>query len=135
MKQHSTSHPKRILITAYIGSDNLGDEAIFESLIHDLTKEHIEITAVSKNTKKTEKLGVHAVRLFSPQFFKSLKNADVVMLGGGGILQDETSIYNIPYFIIQILLAQLVRKKKRCLLQLGQVPYRALLENFSHLSL
>ena len=111
MKNNTLSPTQKVLLTAYIGSENLGDEAICESLIYDLTKEHIEITAVSKNTEKTEKLGVHAARLFSQGFFKSLKDADLVLLGGGGILQDETSIYNIPYFIIQILLAQLLRKK------------------------
>jgi len=111
MKNSLLSPTKKILLTAFIGSENIGDEAICESLIHDLTKEHIEITAVSKNTKKTEKLGVHAARLFSLQFFKCLKEADLVLLGGGGILQDQTSIYNIPYFITQVLLAQLLGKK------------------------
>jgi polysaccharide pyruvyl transferase WcaK-like protein len=111
MKNTTLSPTKKVLLTAFIGSENLGDEAICESLIHDLIEEHIEITAVSKNTEKTERLGVHAVKLCSLGFFKALTNADVVLLGGGGILQDQTSIYNIPYFIIQILLAQLLRKK------------------------
>ena len=111
MQGNKLSHTKRVLLTAFIGSENLGDEAICESLIQDLTKEHIEITAVSKNFEKTEKLGVHAVKLCSLGFIKALRNTDLVLLGGGGILQDQTSIYNIPYFISQIFLAQLLGKK------------------------
>lgn len=110
-KPNTPSHTKRALITAYIGSENIGDEAIFESLIRDLNENSIEITAVSKNVEKTEKLGVKAVKPYSLKFIKALMDSDLVLLGGGGILQDQTSIYNIPYFIIQILLAQLLRKK------------------------
>lgn len=129
MKGNALSLTKRVLLTAYIGSENLGDEAICESLIHDLTKAGIEITAVSKNTEKTEKLGVHAVRLFSLRFFKSLKKADLVLLGGGGILQDQTSIYNIPYFLLQILFAQLLRKKTM-FVAIGAGPIKGIVGKF-----
>ena len=129
MKKNPTPQPKKILITAYIGSENLGDEAIFESLIRDLKEKNIEITAASINIEKTEKLGVNAVKPYSLEFIRALKSSDLVLLGGGGILQDQTSIYNVPYFIIQVLLAQLFGKKTM-LVAVGAGPIKGIVGKF-----
>lgn len=112
--------PDRILISAFIGSENLGDEAIFKALIGQLAQKlkMPRLTVSTINPERTRSLllrqddkrlaGVEvAHRLWLPV---TILHNDVCIFGGGGIIQDQSSIFNLIYFLLQIQYAKLVRK-------------------------
>ena len=91
MEAHSVSK----LIGAppgYIGFDNFGDEAIASVLIANLKKNGAEkITVLSSNPIKTANLyGVNSEYFL--KFFKPILETDVLISGGGSLLQDVTSL-------------------------------------------
>jgi polysaccharide pyruvyl transferase WcaK-like protein len=52
---------------------------------------------------------VHSRNLLS--VIKNILRCDIFICGGGGLLQDETSIFNIPYHLWKPLIAKTFRKK------------------------
>lgn len=95
----------KILLTAYIGSDNLGDEVIAESLINKLSAlRNIEIRVLSKrhehtkNRIKHENIQIHRYSMVG--LYKHIRFADKVVIGGGGLIQDESSLLNLFYYYL-----------------------------------
>lgn len=112
---------KKLILTAFIGSNNLGDEAIFVSIISILKDfNDTELNVISINPKKTENL-LRAMCLhenlkivWTRNFIgiiKSILRSEILICGGGGLLQDKTSIYNIFYHLWKPFLAKLFGKK------------------------
>ena len=103
---------KKVVISGYYGADNFGDEAILETLINRLRKNDAKITVLSSNPEKTIKLyGVNAVKKFD--LFKVIKEillSDMLISGGGSLLQDVTSVKSLFYYLWVILIAQIFRK-------------------------
>ncbi|WP_176717298.1 polysaccharide pyruvyl transferase CsaB [Vulcanibacillus modesticaldus] len=105
---------KRVLISGYYGFDNAGDEAVLQSIIEALKKEapFIKPVVLSANPEKTAKLykveAVHRFRLID--IWKSMRQADGLISGGGSLLQDATGKLTIPYYMGIIQLAQLLGK-------------------------
>lgn len=101
----------KLLMSAFIGSNNLGDEAIFEAILANLDKQNLQVTATSVNEAKTIAKGVDTVPAKQPiALLKAIKNTDVISMGGGGIIQDQSSILNIIYYCYQLMLARLFSK-------------------------
>lgn len=105
----------KAVVAAWIGSNNLGDELIFKALLSQLDKIGISrkcVTAVSIDARRTTStFSVNAVShtdLLS--LLSALKRADILIFGGGGLLQDETSIWNLPYHLSRIWLARVLGK-------------------------
>lgn len=104
---------KRILLSGYYGFKNTGDEAILAALIAGLKRsyEKVEIIVLSANPKYTKK--IHQVKAIRRLDFKKiiweLKTADLLISGGGSLLQDVTSLKNIPYYLTIILLAKIMQ--------------------------
>ena len=73
----------------------------------------IKITALSKNPEKTKKIyGIDAVDRFSiPKLIKTLKESDILLSGGGSLLQDVTSTRSIIYYLTVIKIAKFFHKK------------------------
>ncbi len=44
-------------------------------------------------------------------FVRALRKSDCLVLGGGGIIQDESSVINITYYYLQVLVARKVLRK------------------------
>ena len=91
----------KVIICGYYGYGNIGDEATLEETVKELRRERIsDITVLSKSPKSTsKKLGVKA--LYRYNFFKikrSMKNCDIFMLGGGNLLQNQTSNRSLLYY-------------------------------------
>lgn len=92
----------RVVISGYYGFDNLGDEAILESIIMALKEadKNIEVIVLSSNPTKTEEN--HHVpsinRWNMNKIYKAIKDSDGVISGGGSLLQDITSSRNILYY-------------------------------------
>ena len=104
-----------ILISGYYGFDNIGDESILRTLVSSL-REHIpdcSLTVLSHNPASTrEKYGVEAVERMSPMaILRAVKKCDMLISGGGSLLQDVTSSKSLHYYLSIIRCAQFFRKK------------------------
>ncbi|MEF9991799.1 MAG: polysaccharide pyruvyl transferase CsaB [Peptostreptococcaceae bacterium] len=104
----------KLVISGYYGFDNLGDEAILQSIIMALKEadENIEITVLSNNPIKTQQnYKVNAINRWSiKKIYKEIKLSDGLISGGGSLLQDVTSSRSIFYYIFIIGIANLVDK-------------------------
>ncbi|AOT71713.1 polysaccharide pyruvyl transferase CsaB [Geosporobacter ferrireducens] len=106
---------KKVFIFGYYGFQNIGDEAILSAIVSTLKKEKedIQISALSYNAQYTEKLhGIHAVSRNSLRgIIQAIKEADLVISGGGSLLQDITSSRSLIYYLSIIYLAKKMGKK------------------------
>ncbi len=108
---------KRIVISGYYGFDNTGDEAVLYSIIRALKQEckglALEITVLSNQPEKTNRLyGVKAINRWAiKDVYKVIKECDLLISGGGSLLQDVTSNKTVPYYLLMIKMAQWHKKK------------------------
>ena len=104
-----------ILISGYYGFDNIGDESILRTLIMSLREKipDCSLTVLSHNPASTrEKYGVEAVERMSPgAILRAVRQCDMLISGGGSLLQDVTSSKSIHYYLFIIRLAKLLGKK------------------------
>lgn len=103
---------KHIAVSGYYGFDNFGDEAILKVLTKELNAAGYDVTVFSKNPPKTaEKLCVNSVYTFDiVNIVKTLMAADVLISGGGSLLQDVTSLKSLFYYLFVISTALFFRK-------------------------
>lgn len=105
---------KRVLISGYYGFDNSGDDAILKAIIQDIKEqdENVEIRVLSKSPSQTEEIyGVSAVDRFNPsEVIREMKNTDLLISGGGSLLQDVTSTRSLLYYLAIMKLAQICNK-------------------------
>ena len=119
----------KYLISGYIGFDNFGDEAIASVLVSNLKKNGAEkITVLSSNPEKTARLYDVDSEYFL-KFFKPILEADVLISGGGSLLQDITSLKSLIYYLTVIVIA-LVFNKKVVIFAQGFTPFRTKLGKF-----
>ena len=104
-----------ILISGYYGFDNIGDESILRTLITSLREKipDCRLTVLSHNPASTrEKYGVEAVERMSPgAILRAVRQCDMLISGGGSLLQHVTSSKSIRYYLFIIRLAKLLGKK------------------------
>lgn len=106
---------KKIIMSGYFGFSNSGDDAILKSIIESFKSldPDLNIKVLSKDPDLTEReYGVAAVDRF--KFFdvrKSLKASDMLISGGGSLLQDKTSSRSIWYYLLIMKLAKRYKKK------------------------
>jgi len=105
----------KIVISGYYGFDNSGDDALLMSIINDLKKNDnsAKITVLSKNPKKTGlQYLVNAVNRYNPfSLIKTIATCDLLISGGGTLIQDATSTKSLFYYLFVIKLAQIFHKK------------------------
>lgn len=101
-----------VVVSGYYGSKNAGDEAMLAAMLEvfaDLDPK-IKFTVISANPMDTtERHGVKAVNwldLFS--IIKTLRKADLLISGGGSLLQNVTSGRSLYYYMGILFLAMLV---------------------------
>lgn len=119
----------KIVISGYYGFNNAGDEAMLTAILQALRKTFInpDITVISGNPKFTaDSLHVNAVPRFSiSKIFSSIFRADLIISGGGSLLQDVTSWKSMIYYLSIIVLGVFFRKKVFLYSQgIGPVRYR-----------
>lgn len=106
---------KKILISGYYGFGNIGDEAILQSMIEELNKHNqaIDITVLSHKPDETQKhFHVKAVNRSSLiTLISSVKKCDVLVSGGGSLLQESTGRLSIFYYLFIYFLAMVFHKK------------------------
>ena len=98
------SDTRYIAISGYYGFENFGDEAILSVLAKELKSRGHNVTVFSKNPRFTSaKLGVNSVYTFSlKSIINTLKNCDVLISGGGSLLQDATSLKSLFYYLFPL---------------------------------
>ena len=103
---------KKIVVSGYYGFGNFGDELILSVLVQHLKELGTEIIVLSSNPNKTSKEHfVNAVQSFNiHQVSGLIKQSDVLISGGGSLLQDVTSIKSLIYYLWVIFTA--LRYKK-----------------------
>jgi polysaccharide pyruvyl transferase WcaK-like protein len=102
------------LLYGWYGGGNSGDEAVLAGLVQMLHERDagLAITALSVNPEQTARLhGIRAVRRSPLAAYAAIKACDTFALGGGGTVQDVTSVWNLPSFLLYPLLAR--RRGKR----------------------
>ncbi|MBD3164447.1 hypothetical protein GF323_04555 [Candidatus Woesearchaeota archaeon] len=108
----------RILISAWAGTRNTGDNAIFMGEVRAIRKyvPKAEITAFTQNIDNyiIDKLSIRSVsNRFSNllQIINEIISCDIFILGGGGLIQEKTSIFTIFHHCYKTILAGLYKKK------------------------
>lgn len=104
---------KRVVISGYYGFDNFGDETILSVLVKKIKEFTPFITVLSKNPTKTRDLyKVDSILYCCPciALFRLLK-AEVLISGGGSLLQDVTSLKSLLYYLFVINISLFLRKK------------------------
>jgi len=135
---------KNVVVSGYYGFENFGDEAILKVLTDELKKNNINVTVFSKNPNQTStKLGVNSVYTFAiKDVVKTLLKSDVLISGGGSLLQDVTSIKSLFYYLFVIGIAQLFKKDVIIFAQgigpiqnkIGQLLTKVLLKNCKYIT-
>ena len=114
---------RSVLVAAWIGSTNLGDELVFASLARKLRARSVDIIAVSLRPSATER--DHRVAAVSHrsarELWRSVNSADAVIFGGGGLLQNRTSAFNVPYHLARPVVARM-RQRRLAGIGLGVGP-------------
>lgn len=106
---------KKFLISGYYGFNNFGDDAILKVIIQGLKKnsDNPQITVFSSNPELTKNIyDVDSKYSFDyTNLFKEISNTDVLISGGGSLLQDVTSLKSLVYYLGILFMAKLTRKK------------------------
>ena len=94
----------RAVVAAWVGSTNLGDELVFSVLRRLLSDRDVEAVIPSVNPAST--VAAYQVDAFShldPRALRRhLRASKALVFGGGGLLQDETSVWNLPWHLSRI---------------------------------
>lgn len=105
----------KIVISGYYGFNNIGDESILEAIIFNIKHsiDDVEITVLSKEPELTyEENDVKVVdRKNIFRIIKEIKNCDLLISGGGGLLQDVTSSKSILYYLVIMVMGRMFKKK------------------------
>lgn len=89
---------KNILVSGYYGFDNFGDEAILAVLLEHLKGQ--KVTVLSADPEKTGMThNVNSINSFNSELIlKRLNQFDVLISGGGSLLQNVTSMKSLIYY-------------------------------------
>lgn len=105
----------KIVVSGYYGFNNIGDESILAAMITNLKEkiDGVEITVLSQRPKLTgEDNNVNSIDRRNPfKIIREIKNCDLLISGGGSLLQDITSNRSIIYYLSIILVGLLFNKK------------------------
>lgn len=106
--------PVKAAVSGYYGYGNLGDDAVLLAISRQLKNlsTPICLTVLSRSPRETAaQYGLPAVSRFSPyRVIKTLRSSDILISGGGSLLQDKTSTRSLLYYLTIIRLAQLMGK-------------------------
>jgi polysaccharide pyruvyl transferase CsaB len=91
----------RLLLSGYYGFDNFGDEAILGIFVDEWRRRRPADTlrVLSQTPAQTARLGVEAIqRTAVAQIAQAMRETDVFISGGGGLLQTSTSLRSLLYY-------------------------------------
>ncbi len=94
----------RFTVSGYYGCGNVGDEAVLAAIaqtLRSLSGGSASVTALSEDPEQTHALhGLNAVhRMHLGPVRAQLRNTDLLLSGGGSLLQDTTSVRSLVYYL------------------------------------
>ncbi len=117
----------RILLSGYYGFGNLGDEAILEAAVgaFRVARPDLAVTVLSARPQQTAaRYGVDAVDRSSwVAIWRAVRCCDLLLSGGGGLIQDATSSLSPLYYLAVLRVAQVLRRRTAVFAQ-GLGPVR-----------
>jgi len=112
------SGPRRVLVSGYCGCGNAGDEAILAGLVEGFRGScpPVQLTVFSGDPRATEaEHGVRAVPRGLASASRQARASDLLISGGGGLLQDATSWRSPLYYLGVMKVAQAAGVPVACL--------------------
>ncbi|AWT34141.1 polysaccharide pyruvyl transferase CsaB [Deinococcus arenae] len=103
----------KVTVSGYYGFGNTGDEAIALAITRELRKygaRPLLLSNTPEDTARTYDCDSEA-RMQPAALMGALLRSQVVLSGGGGLLQDRTSARNLTYYLGVIRLAKLLRRR------------------------
>ncbi len=120
----------KIVISGYYGFANAGDEAMLTAIIKALRSREAtaKLTVISGNPQVTAaRHGVTSIHRFNPfAIVAALQESDLLISGGGSLLQDVTSRKSLLYYLSVLALGRWCGKKVMLFAQ-GIGPIRSCL--------
>ena len=115
----------KVVISGYYGFKNFGDETILSILCKHLKGLNADVTVLSGDVEYTYlKDDVKAVNRFNLlQVLNVIRECDVLISGGGSLLQDVTSFSSLIYYLF-ILAVGIIFNKKIIIFAQGIGPLR-----------
>jgi polysaccharide pyruvyl transferase CsaB len=91
----------RILVCGWAGAGNIGDELLTTAVVERLQEGGARVVVASRDPAATEARhrGVEAVP-WGPRGLRHMGSIDGVCVGPGGILQDSSSVWNLPGHLV-----------------------------------
>lgn len=102
----------RIAVSGYYGCGNTGDEAVLAGIAESFTRrqgaESTEFVVLSADPADTERRhGFRVVeRMKRTALLRTFRECDLLLSGGGSLLQDTTSLRSLLYYLWVVRLAQ-----------------------------
>lgn len=105
----------KLLIAGYHGFGNCGDEAILQAMTTNIRAmaDDVDITALSNKPEFTKtEYGINSVQRFRVfSVLSAIRNCDIMLSGGGTLLQNGTSTRSLLYYLAIIRTAKFFGKK------------------------
>lgn len=103
---------KKIVIHCASGIRNTGDEAILDVVLESF-RDVCEVTVISLDAAYSEKMhpGVRFIDNGNPAWRTAIKECDLFLLGGGGLIQDTTTFFNVTRWLTKFKYALRCGKK------------------------
>lgn len=103
-----------VVMSGYYGFNNAGDDAILESVKENIRaiSDEVSLTVLSNDPALTmRQFGLKAVPRFHLwEVFSALRKSDLLLSGGGSLMQDTTSTRSLLYYLSVIHGARLMGK-------------------------
>lgn len=136
---------KRFVLSGYFGFKNFGDEAILSVLVHKLQQDKHRITVISSDPKYTIQNYKHIRSVYTfkiSDIIGAISKSDILISGGGSLLQDVTSLKSLIYYLFIIFIGLSLRKKVIIFAQgigpiknpIGQILTRNILKHCTYVS-
>ncbi|NLO22415.1 MAG: polysaccharide pyruvyl transferase CsaB [Syntrophomonadaceae bacterium] len=104
----------KIALSGYYGFDNAGDEALLSAICRSIQQlePQAEFVIFSGFPERTTQMhGLRAVNRMNPwQLIRELLTSNLLISGGGSLLQDVTGPRSLPYYISIVALAKTLGK-------------------------
>ncbi|MFC4769987.1 polysaccharide pyruvyl transferase CsaB [Effusibacillus consociatus] len=104
----------RILISGYYGFDNLGDDTVLFGILSAIRKldPDAELAVLSNQPNRTRELfDIEAFNRWSPAVItRELMRSDLLVMGGGSLLQDVSSPRSVLYYLGIVAIAKMLGK-------------------------
>lgn len=109
LEENPTETGDFLLLCGYYGYGNTGDDALLAAALRRAKQvaPTLSPTVLTKHGKKDEsRVGARCLRRLSLQAYRALRQAKILIFGGGTLLQDVTSLRSLCYYATLIRLAK-----------------------------